>query len=163
MAQRSQAYPRTVRGPQYPPDSAEARIGGDLEELVLHRPLEQILGDAGFRWDLIKFRLYESALSGISGSPPPEYGTPWFFTWAIRYCELQLELSSSHWRKLEKAFRESAPGVVDLGEELVEIIRRVGWGSREQALDSLVQVRDSLGLKVNDVVLVLDPITGNIL
>ena len=43
------------------------------------------------------------------------------------------------------------------------IVRDVGWGTREQALDSLVRVRDSLGLKVNDVVLVLDPTTGDIL
>ena len=53
--------------------------------------------------------------------------------------------------------------MADLGEELVSIIREVGWGTREQALDSLVGIRDSLGLKVNDVVLVLDPTTGNIL
>ena len=45
---------------------------------------------------------------------------------------------------------------------MVEIIHDVGWGSREQALDSLTRIRDSLGLKVNDVVLVLDPTTGKI-
>ena len=68
-------------------ESAEARIGGDLEELVLHPPLEQALREAGFRWDFIKTRLMESALGGIANSPPPEFGTPWHFTWAVRYCQ----------------------------------------------------------------------------
>lgn len=163
MAQRSRGYPKTIRGRQYHPGSAEARIGGDLEELVLHPPLEQTLREAGFRWDFINARLMKSALDGITNSPPPEFGTPWFFTWAIRYCDLQLGLSPEQWNRLEAAFRTRVPGVADLGEELVSIIREVGWGTREQALDSLVGIRDSLGLKVNDVVLVLDPTTGNIL
>lgn len=163
MVQRSRGYPKTVRGRPYPPDSAEARIGGDLEELILHPPLEQTLREAGFRWDFIKGRLMASALDGISSSPPPEYGTPWFFTWAIRYCELQMELSADQWAQLNAAFKTSSPGVVELGEEMVTIIREVGWGTRLQALDSLVKVRDSLGLKINEVVLVLDPTTGNIL
>ena len=115
-AQRNLGYPRTIRGKQYPPDSAEARIGGDLEELILHPPLEQVLRDAGFRWDLIKARLAESALDGISNSVPPEYGSPWFFTWAIRYCQLQMELSPELWGPLEAAFKSRSPGVVDWGE-----------------------------------------------
>ena len=163
LAQRNLGYPRTVRGRQYPSDSAEARIGGDLEELILHPPLEETLREAGFRWDLIKARLADSALNGISGSTPPEYGTPWFFTWAIRYCELKMELSPEQWGPLEGAFKTRSQGVVDWGEEMLAIIRDVGWGTREQALECLIKVRDSLGLKINDVVLVLDPTTGNIL
>ena len=38
----------------------------------------------------------------------------------------------------------------------------VGWGTREQALDALVGVRDSLGLRVNQIVLVMDPVSGEI-
>ena len=163
MAFRSRGYPKTVRGTHYPLDSAEARIGGDLEELIFHPPLEQTLREAGFRWDFINERLVRTVLRGISSSPPPEFGTPWFFTWAIRYCELKMELSKGQWNELGAAFKSTSSGVVDLGEELVEIIREVGWGTREQAMEALLKVRDSLGLKVNEVVLVLDPISGKIL
>lgn len=163
MAQRNRGFPKTIRGNNYPADSAEARIGGDLEEMIFHPPLEQTLRESGFKWDFIKSRLVEGVLSGVNGSPPPEFGTPWYFTWAIRYCELQMELSSEHWSHVEVAFLRSSPGVASLGEELVAIIRKVGWGTTEQALESLVKVRDSLGLKVNEVVLVMDPTTGKII
>lgn len=163
MAFRSRGYPKTVRGTHYPIDSAEARIGGDLEELIFHPPLEQTLRGAGFRWEFINERLVETVLQGISSSSPPEFGTPWFFTWAIRYCELKMELSLQQWSQLYGAFKTTSQGVVDLGEELADIIREVGWGTREQALEALIKVRDSLGLKVNEVVLVLDPISGKIL
>ena len=74
-----------------------------------------------------------------------------------------MELSLQQWSQLYGGFKTTSQGVVDLGEELADIIREVGWGTREQALEALIKVRDSLGLKVNEVVLVLDPISGKIL
>ena len=49
----------------------------------------------------------------------------------------------------------------DLGTELFEIMREVGWGSREQSLEALIRCRDTLGMRVDDRILVLDPATGN--
>ena len=163
IVQRGRGYPRTVRGRQYSPDSVEARIGGDLEEMILHPPLEELLrGELGFTNDFIRRRMLQGALNGVSSSPVPEYGTPWFTTWAIRYCELRFVLDAGEWAKLEAAFRARSPRVARLGEEMVEIVREVGWGTREQALEALVGVRNSLGLRVNEIVLVMDPATGEI-
>ena len=50
-----------------------------------------------------------------------------------------------------------------MGEELVAIMRDAGWGTREQALEAMVSVRDTLGLKVDDRVLVIDGLSGRIL
>lgn len=163
IAQRQRGYPKTVRGRQYPPDSLEARIGGDLEEMILHPPLEELLrGEMGFTNDVIRGRMLQGALHGVANSPAPEYGTAWFMIWAIRYCELQIVLNADEWAELGQIFAARSPQVARLGEELLGIARDVGWGTREQALAALVAVRDSLGLQVKQIALVLDPTTGEI-
>ena len=160
---RHRGYPKTGRGRRFHEDSAEARIGADLEEMVLHPPLDELMLPFGFKGDFIQARMLSSALTGLANSPAPELGTPWFFTWAIRYCGLQLELDGDRWCGLEEAYSRSSRRVSALGEELVTIMRDVGWGTREQALEAMVSVRDTLGLKVDDRVLVLDGLTGDIL
>ena len=160
---RQRGYPRTVRGRQYPQDSAEARIGGDLEEMVLHPALHTLMQPFRFRWDFIQGRMLDGASNGLTRSPAPDRGTPWFFTWAIRFCELQLELPARRWLRLEALYQERSPQVYELGTELVAIMRDVGWGSREQALEAMMRARDALGLKVDERVLVIDPVTGDLL
>ena len=163
IVQRQRGYPKTVRGRQYSPDSLEARIGGDLEEMILHPPLEELLrGEMGFTNDVIRGRMLQGALHGVANSPVPEYGTAWFTTWAIRYCELQIVLNADEWAELGQVFAARSPQVARLGEELLGIVHDVGWGTREQALDALVAVRDSLGLQVKQIALVMDPTTGEI-
>ncbi len=164
IVQRQRGYPKTVRGRWYSSNSPEARVGADLEELILHPPLEELLlGELGFTNDFIRSRMLTGALNGVANSPAPEYGTPWFTTWAIRYCELQLTLTEGEWAALGDVFKERSPQVARLGEELAAIVREVGWGTREQALEVLVGVRDVLGLQVNRIVLVMDPLSGEIL
>ncbi len=159
---RERGYPKTVRGVGYPPDSAEARIGEDLEEMVLHPSLETILEPFGFSHDFIIRNMASGALRGLQSAPVPEYGTPWHFTWAIRFCMLQMELPLGLWSPLETVYVERAPAVTDLGRELLNIVVDVGWGTPEKALDAMVRTRDALGLDVQDKVLVLDSITGRI-
>ena len=163
IVQRQRGYPKTVRGPQYPPDSVEARIGADLEEMIFHPPLEELLRvEMGFSNDFIRQRMLHGSLSGVAGSPVPEYGTPWFTTWAIRYCELQIVLNANEWAELVAVFWERSLQVARLGEEMTAIVNDIGWGTREQALEALIGVRDSLGLQVNQIVLVMDPVSGEI-
>lgn len=160
MLMRESGYPKTVRGIGYPPDSAEARIGEDLEEMVLHPSLESILEPFGFRHDFIVRNMAAGALRGLQSAPVPEYGSPWHFTWAIRFCMLQMELPLELWTPLETVYAERAPAVTDLGRELLNIVVDVGWGTPEKALEAMVRTRDALGLDVQDKVLVLDSATG---
>ena len=52
IVQRQRGYPKTVRGSHYAAGSVEARIGADLEEMILHPPLEELLrGEMGFTND----------------------------------------------------------------------------------------------------------------
>ncbi len=159
---REQGYPKTVRGIGYPPDSAEARVGEDLEEMVLHPSLESILEPFEFRHDFIVGNMASGAMRGLRSAPVPEYGTPWHFTWAIRFCMMQMELPLELWSPLEIIYTERAPAAAALGRELVRILTDAGWGSPEKALDAMIRTRDALGLDVQDKVLVLDPATGRI-
>ena len=156
-------YPKTMRGVGYPPDSAEARVGEDLEEMALHPSLEAILEPFGFRREFIMERMAEGAMGGLSSAPVPEYGTPWHFTWAIRYCLLRMELPRRLWTPIENIYVERAPEATALGRELLGIMLDVGWGSRELALEAMTRTRDCLGLDVQGKVLVLDAATGRIL
>ena len=156
-------YPKTMRGAGYPPDSAEARVGEDLEEMVLHPSLETILEPFGFRREFILARMAEGAMGGLASAPVPEYGTPWHFTWAIRHCLLRMELPLYLWTPIENIYVERAPNATALGRELMEIMLEVGWGSRERALEAMTRTRDCLGLDVQDKILVLDTASGRIL
>lgn len=157
----NRGYPKTIRGPRYADDSAEARIGGDLEEMVLHPALQHLLAPFGFERGFILERMASGALSGLRSSPVPERGSPWSFTWAMRYGELQIELPAHLWAPVETIYQERAPGISRLGQELVEIMFEVGWGTRLETLEALIRCRDALGLGVDERVLVLDPTTGD--
>ena len=157
---RGRGFPKTGHGLQYSDDSAEARIGADLEEMVLHPALESLIEPFGFKNSFIRSRMLTGVRDGVSNSPVPDYGTPWFFVWAIRYTELQLELQDYQWKSVQEVYRARVPEVCDLGEELLAIMRAIGWGTREQALEAMVQTRDTLGLNVDGRVLVIDPVTN---
>jgi hypothetical protein len=161
MVLRRRGFPRTGRGLEYPEGSAEARIGGDLEEMVSHAALEWLLLPFGFKREFIQRRTFSGAFNGLSRSPVPSQGTPWFSTWAIRYCELKLDMPHDYWLRLEAIYESRSPQVAQLGRELEVIMREVGWGTREQALEALLRARDALGLD-DGVVLIVDPVSGNV-
>ena len=156
-------YPKTMRGMGYPTGSAEAQVGEDLEEMVLHPSLEAILEPFGFRHEFILNKMAEGAMRGMVSAPAPEYGAPWHFTWAIRYCLLKMELPMYLWTPIEQIYVERAPSATALGRELLKIMLDVGWGRRERALEAMTKTRDCLGLDVQDKVLVLDTASGRIL
>ena len=158
MAERN--YPKTAGGIGFSEDSAEARVGGDLEEMVLHPALETLIEPFGFDNSHILERMASGAFNGLRAAPLPERGTPWFFTWAIRFCELQIELPAHLWTPVEAIYRERVSAVCDLGTELFEIMREVGWGTPAQSLEALIRCRDTLGMRADDRILVLDPANG---
>ena len=160
----SRKYPKTMRGVGYPPDSAEARVGEDLEEMVLHPSLEAILEPFGFRHEFILNRMAEGAMGGISSAPVPEYGTPWHFHLGHPVLPSPHGTSAQRlWTPIETIYAERAPEAAALGRELLDIMLDVGWGSRERALDAMTRTRDCLGLDVQQKVLVLDTASGRIL
>jgi|GEM_PF-5126742 len=64
---------------------------------------------------------------------------------ALSYAQ---EMSSTSTRKasLQKLYLKHAPSVAEKGKELLRILGEKGWGNPEQALTSMIAIRDSLGL-----------------
>ena len=155
-------FPRVSRGIRYLSDSAEARVGADLEEMVVHPALHRLMEPFHFRWELVQRRIYEGAVNGLRTSPVPVSGTPWSLTWAIRYCELAIDLPGGSWSVIRDVYRKRCGWVCELGEELLAIMHEVDWGTREQAKEAMVRSRDALGMGVDERVLVVDGVTGEV-
>ena len=157
LVMRHRGFPVSGRGPQYGEDSLEARVGGDLEEMVSHPALEEMLKTFAFDRTHIQHHLFEGARRGLEGSPVPAFGTLWWATWACRFCELQFLLPSQRWLRLEVVYDGRCPDVADKGRELANIMRREGFQTPGQALEAMISARDALGLKEAQRCLVLDP------
>ena len=153
-------FPTTMRGPQYGADSHEARVGGDLMETVHHHTLEDILSPFAFDRTHIQRHLFEGARRGIEMSPVPESDTPWWATWACRFCELQYLLPRERWVRLEVVYDSRCPDIADKGRELADIMLREGYHTPDQSLQAMIKVRDALGLGEADRCLVLDTRDG---
>ena len=162
LVMRQRDFPMSVRGPQYGEDSPEARMGGDLEEMISHPSLEEILKPFSFDRTHIRQHLFEGARRGLEGSPVPKFGTHWWVTWACRFCELQFLLPRNQWLRLEVVFDDRCPGISEKGRELVDIMLKEGFQTPDQALQSMSKARDALGLKEAQPCLVLDPRDGTI-
>ena len=72
------------------------------------------------------------------------------------------DLPPRDWARLEAAYEERSADVYELGRKLGAIMERVGWGTRQQALEAMISARDTLGLKVDDRVLVIEPVSGKV-
>ena len=156
---RARDYPVAAPGSDAPPGSEAARVSGDLQEMVDHAALSEILAPFGFRNDFILDRTAEGASRGLSSSPVPEPGTAWFATWAIRYCDLSRDLGPERWAPIEALYGERAPGVAELGERLIAIVEARDCGSPGRALWAMLQAREALGIDPR-VVRVIDPAGG---
>ena len=64
LVMRHRGFPVSGRGPQYGEDSLEARVGGDLEEMVSHPALEEMLKTFAFDRTHIQHHLFEGAPPG---------------------------------------------------------------------------------------------------
>ena len=112
----------TNRGPQYAPNSHEARVGGDLEEMVGHPGMERILAPLPFDKSHIQQKLFEGARSGLENAPIPTQGGLWWVTWAMRFCELQFLLTEPMWLRLEVVYDGRCPDIAAKGRELVDVM-----------------------------------------
>ena len=156
---RARSYPVTAPGSDIPPGSEAARVGGDLQEMIDHAALSEILAPFGFRNDFILDRSAGGASRGLSSSPVPAPGTAWFATWAIRYCDLSRDVGPERWAPIEALYRQRAPDVAELGERLIAIVEARGCGSPGKALWAMLQAREALDIDPR-VVRVIDPAGG---
>ena len=156
---RARDYPVAAPGSDISPGSEAARVGYDLQEMIDHAALSEILTPFGFRNDYILDRTARGASRGLSSSPVPEPGTAWFATWAIRYCELSRDLGPERWAPIRALYRERAPGAAELGERLIAIVEARGCGSPGEALRAMLAAREAMDAD-KGYVRIVDPAGG---
>jgi len=61
---------------------------------------------------------------------------------------------------LRELYLKRAPSIAAKGEELIAVIKKNGWSNPDQALTSMIAIRDSLGL-TGEQVIIRDVRTGN--
>ena len=160
---RNRGFPRTAHGPLFEEDSPEVRIGGDIEEMVLHQVVDYIMEPFGFTNEAILTKMTQGALTGLKNSPAPSQGTPWFYTWAIRYSELKLTLDDVRWSPIDILYNERSPGTRELGERILDIVNDVGTGTPQQSLEVMVNIRDVLGFGLDGSILIVDQTQSRII
>ena len=158
----ARGYPRTVRGAGYPEDSAEARIGADLEEMVLHPPLESLLQPFGFTHHFIQ-RTWQPAR--CVGSSRRRSGIRVSLALHVGYPLLSSTVGPA-------AGTVAAAGDCILGPRSRSDQTRQGAGGDNDRSrlgkpgtgpPGMIRARDTLALDVQDKVLVLDAVTGRVL
>ena len=156
---RGRTYPVAVPGRDIPPGSGAARVAGDLQEMIDHAALAEILGPFGFQNDHILDHTARGASRGLSSSPVPEPGTAWFATWAIRYCDLSRDLGPERWAPIKALYGERAPDAAELGERLIDIVEDRGCDSSGKALWAMLAAREALDVDRSSV-RIIDPAGG---
>ena len=156
---RARDYPIAAPGSEAPPGSGAARVAGDLQEMIDHAALSEILAPFGFRNDCILDRTARGASRGLSSSPVPELGTAWFATWAIRYCELSRDMGPERWAPIEALYEGRVPAVAEFGERLIAIVEARGCGSPGKALWAMLAAREALDID-RRYVRIIDPAGG---
>lgn len=144
----SRKYPRLLIGNHFKDDRDQNRIKDDLQELVDHVAIKFLLKPFEFRNDFITKNTASGAIRGLSTSPVPKNDDLWFITWAIRYCDLKVELNPNQWATVQMLYEERAPKIVKIGEELFSEIPSEGVDTQIKALDFMKESRQILGFNI---------------
>jgi hypothetical protein len=64
----------------------------------------------------------------------------------MMYVYASLTQPTRRWTKLKELFLKRAPHIAKKGEELASTLKRCGWNNPDQALASMIAIRESLGL-----------------
>lgn len=150
----SELWPTTARESSLPDNSAEAQVGSELLALVRDLSDSDTLKAAGFDSTYSDDIRYNNSKKGLIEAAIPRVGTPIWCIWVLRYCYLSMTQSRQRWNKLKEIYLKRAPSIAEKGEELIDIIHKHGWGNPDQAVKSLIAIRNSLGLTEAQVIIV---------
>ena len=141
-------------------DSPEAVVGTELASLVRDLSVLEALQTMGFETEYSNNVRYENAVKNLKSAPIPKQGSPMWCLWVIRYAYLSLTQPKRKWRRLSEIYLKRAPSIATKGEELVAVVNKNGWCNPDQALASMIGIRESLGINEKQVI-IRDPRAGN--
>ncbi len=158
--QDAELWPRTHRRLGLPDTSPESKVGTELGSLVRDLDVEERLRPLGFESGYEDEFRYKASMKGISNEAIPSEGIPMWCLWSLRYAYLFFTQMPRRWKRLRQKYLERAPSIAKNGEEIVAIIRKHGCRSQDQALQSMIAIRDSLGLATDERCRILDARTN---
>lgn len=157
--QDSKLWPTTARGASLPDNSPEAIVGSELGALVRDLDVLETLRTLGFDAGYSGDTRYRNSKKNLAKAAIPAQGSPMFHIWILRYCYLAMTQRPNRWARLRDLYLKRVPSTATKGEELIAIMKRNGWSNPDQALASMIAIRESLGLTKAQVI-VVDRRTG---
>ena len=156
----SESWPITSRTVNLPYNSPEAIVGSELGAGVRDLHVYDTLKVLGFGSEYSNDARYRNSKKELVSATIPQKGSPMHCIWILRYCFLAMTQRPNRWVKLKEMFLKRAPSIAIKGEELIGMLKNNGWSTPDQALNSMIAMRDSLGLTKAQVI-ILDKRTGN--
>ena len=149
VRQRLDHYPDIRR-----PHGRQAAAGAGplrtmLREVVMAPEAEARIADLGLDSEWETEQRHE-ALKQILRAPPSDWkrdGTLGNKFAALQYTRFELEHPSEMWKSLRDDMENSLPIAAERGKQAVAAVSEHGWDSPEACLQSLVAVRDKLGMQ----------------
>ncbi|MYI81930.1 MAG: hypothetical protein F4056_00930 [Chloroflexi bacterium] len=149
VRQRLDRYPDIRR-----PSGRQAAEGAGplrtmLRELVMAPEAEAQLADLGLDSEWETEQRHE-AMKQILRAPPSDWkrdGTLGNKFAALQYARFELEHPSAMWKSLRDDMEDSLPIAAERGKRAVASVREHGWDSPDACLQSLLGVRDSMGME----------------
>ena len=153
-------YPDIVPG--------EAGVEGEgmlrhaLRELILAPEAEAHLAPLGLdsRWETEQRHQGMKDLLRQASKDWDEVLTPNHVFGALLYARFALDHPEELWAGLRKEFNRKFPALSESGEGVAQLVRASGWDSPEACVESLIAVRDELGMR--EIALVEDRRTGEV-
>ncbi len=149
IRQRLDHYPdvRTPSGRQAAAGAGPLRTM--LRELVMAPEAESQLAGLGLDSEWETEQRHE-AMKQILRAPPSDWtrdGTLGNKFAALQYARFELEHPSAMWKSLRADMEGALPIAAERGKRAVATVREHGWDSPDACLQSLLGVRDSMGME----------------
>ncbi len=146
IRQRLDFYPAVVRGQTDVEGGALVRSA--LRELIMSPEAEQQVAPLkiDITWEL---KQRHEGLKQLLRDAPEEWndeGSIGHAFAALQYARFTIEHPEELWDGLRTQFRKQLPAAAMTGDEIISLVAQRGWKTPGACVESLVAVRDALGL-----------------
>lgn len=156
--QHKEGWPRLVS--RYSHNHPITQLGMTLGSMVLDLNVEDRLKSWSFDATRITNDQYRNLKKAILDEDIPSTGSDRWRKAVIMYTYAALTQPSKKWNRLKILFHQRAPHIGEKGEDLVAILNKNGWSNLDEALTSLIAIRQSIGLGISKIGIV-DGRTGH--
>ncbi len=139
-------FPTTF--PRQSSDLLAVIIAGLLTSTIHHLTVVSRLQERDFPIEIVEERERKDLLEMLTNDSfrEPQPGTPIFYDLIIGYTKAYF-FHESHWSEIQACFQKRAPIICSLGDKGIEVVKRYGCDTPKKCLNTLIDLRDLLGLQ----------------